>query len=146
MSSPTELAWLAGIFDGEGSFVMGFEKKRRLYNAMIHLGNTDKGIISESLRIMQELGCVVSMKQKSREGSLGKRPFTRMQVSSHDSVVVLLEALLPYLRSNRQEKGAAILEFVKLRQLKHKLSPTLRGYGEREVFLAEHVRSINKAT
>ena len=143
MATTAELAWLAGILDGEGSIVMGFEKKRRLFNPMVHICNTDAGIVAECQRILADLKCVVSIKLHPRSSSFGKRPLTRMQVSSHASVARVLEALLPYLRSIKRARAEGMLEFVRSRLPKIDSGPNeSRGYTAREKEVALEVRSI----
>ena len=82
-----EKAYLAGLFDGEGS--IGY------YNSKPYLTitNTDARIFNW---IKQRISIGI-IKTRSRVGSLGKKPTWEWSVRNKLQVVLVLEAIRPYL-------------------------------------------------
>lgn len=141
----TDIAWLAGIVDGEGSIIMGFEKKRSLYNPFVAIGNTDKGILAESFAIMTLLGCHVTLSEMKvdRLGRFGRKRCWKLVVAGLDSLIPLLEVLIPHMASYKKVRAEAVLEFCKLRLAKRRCGGNdARRLTDEEIALAEKARSI----
>lgn len=83
----TEKAYLAGLFDGEGS--VGY------YNGCVYITitNTDAAVFSW-IRSITSIGII---KSRSRVGSLGKRPTWEWSVRNKQDGRVVLEAMRPFL-------------------------------------------------
>lgn len=136
-----DVAWLAGIIDGEGSITMGFYKARGVYGPAVSIVNTDQSILDECLRILGVLGCSSTVHRR-KINHLGTRPVTQIVVANHASVMRLLEIVHPYLRSEKKRvRGKAMLEFVQSRLPKSSERNESRGYTPREVELAAQVRN-----
>jgi len=97
-----EIAWAAGLFEGEGS-----SYKTRT-GVRIELSSCDEDVVDEFARIMN---C----------GTISKRerppykPHWRWYTNKRDDVIEILTFLLPYLGKRRTENAQAVLE--KARQI-----------------------------
>ena len=139
-----DLAWLAGILEGEGTITLGKHKVRVSYNPIVSFSNTDEAIIREGQRIIAEIGSVPTT--LSVENSrIGKKPIWRVQVTSFDGVERVLAAVLPYMKSAKCDKAALLLQFVRERQGKKRLGGLARCYTSQEIHLAEVIRMPKRA-
>jgi len=95
--SDTELAYLAGLIDGEGSFVIakGYP--------VLSLGSTDKPVIDW---LCQKLGG--SFTAYPNGGGLGTKPFYRWRLSKSRAVALLALRARPYWIIKRTQAEAAI--------------------------------------
>lgn len=98
-----ELAWLAGIIDGEGSILLGSKGKANKHpgyhgiqvGATIHITNTDGNIINRCVEIISSLGvnCHIANKGFTPNHSV----VYRIDIGKMAHIKTLLEALMPYL-------------------------------------------------
>jgi len=103
-----DIAWLAGIIDGEGC-VGQYQNGRHPYlQARIDIANTDFGILNEVRRILDGWFIVYSYK-KSPSYSNRKQCYY-IRILRKMEVRFVLEKCLPYLKSIKGYKAIAILE------------------------------------
>lgn len=97
-----DLAYLAGLMDGEGSIGIRKVIDPRMLNFRYHIFiavvNCDKPVLEE-FKNKTEIGCIYT--RKSIKG-FTNRPVHQWQISSNQAAS-LLEVLLPYLRIKRQQ-------------------------------------------
>lgn len=128
MTSESELGWLAGIIDGEGTIVLflGVGKNGKLRNVspQIVIGNTEHVMIEKCADIMQKLGvgAHISSREPKRpcgvEGSKVKSTYKTLHVISvvgYSRSQKLLQAIVPYLITGKKERGEMILRFIEQR-------------------------------
>ena len=98
MDSSNELAYLAGVFDGEGSFGIWSrgKDKRKGFRASIEM--TDEDVIMKFL-VHFKVGTIMYIKQREEH----HKPSYRWKVDS-DSAVNVIRKMLPYLSKRRQAK------------------------------------------
>lgn len=120
-----DLAWLAGIVDGEGSILITKNGHKGNYHGhnmcvQFHITNTCGNIISKSQEIINSLGinCRLCTQDKGALNKSWKTAF-RIDISKFSQLRILLAALLPYLVS---KKGQAeiVLRFIDQRLAKGK--------------------------
>lgn len=101
----TDLAWLAGLLEGEGSFMMGRNTVggKVYFYPKIVVTMTDKDIID---RVSDLFGVTT---YKLPDASYMKKQQWRSQVSGYKAAV-LMEALIPFMGFRRTEKIKEILE------------------------------------
>lgn len=137
----TDLAWAAGIIDGEGSiFIMKQGRKDRErdrnYILRVSVQSTDPYMTKELLRLFKD-GAVFTQE-------LDKRPNNsntlKWQISGHRAAKVL-EKLLPYLRV-KHEQAVAAIEFQNTTK-KHWKHMTEEDYNK-QVFFYEYLRQAKK--
>jgi hypothetical protein len=98
--SPEEVAWLAGILEGEGSFIStGY--------CSIQVTMTDRDI---SARIVEVTG--VGRVHERRPQKSNHRPSQLWTVAQHEQIRQLLGAVLPWLGERRSEAALCLLKKV----------------------------------
>ncbi len=97
--APEQAAWLAGIYEGEGSCAITKGRAIRVEIVM-----TDRDII-ERVSALTGLGSVRSVAQRSRD----YKSAWRWSIGSHDAVV-FLQAILPWLGSRRAARAEEAIE------------------------------------
>lgn len=124
--SEAELGWMAGILDGEGSICLflGVRKGGKLNHVspQVSLGNTDKAMIEEFVRIANKIGTGVHVheRQPAPGGVPGMKPkraksYKRMHFASivgFQRVRTLLTAVTPYLVTSKRQKSELLLQFI----------------------------------
>ena len=91
---PTEAAWLAGLFDGEGSLVMDL---RGTFACVLCIVNTNMKAL-KTARLFAGCGGI----DVKRKADAHHKPQWKWRVSRQRDVVLTLEQLLPYLVIKRQ--------------------------------------------
>lgn len=104
----TQLAWIAGILEGEGSFVEKHVKKggRNYYYAKIQCGMTDEDVV----RRLHTLTGVGNVNGPSVPRKAGHKPMWHWSVGAQADVIPLLRALKPLMGKRRSEKIAYLLD------------------------------------
>lgn len=94
--TPEQIAYLAGIVDGEGSFVLHYHARRSKYSSQLQIGNTDLRLLQW---IVSNFGG--SVYPEHRESPRHK-PIWRW-ISHSESLTDLIESILPYLIVKRSQ-------------------------------------------
>lgn len=106
--SATDLAWAAGIVDGEGCIYIGKRSRERPgstrpgWKCTLRVANTDVRMVN---RMWQFFGGHVTPPRMIR---LSTRPYFEWHSESARSTRAILEALLPYLVVKRDQAEVAI--------------------------------------
>ena len=116
-ASSTEVAWMAGMLEGDGHITMRFNRvgkaaKKAYILTAVEFVNTDKAIIEEVVRVCKMLGVNMYVKC-SKQGSHGKR-MALWRCSTHrmKSAKPLLEAMYPYLVGEKKQRAEYMLQFI----------------------------------
>lgn len=107
--SKEQLAYLAGIFDGEGYVTMSASQSPR-YTLYVGIVNTYLPV----LKLLQETFGGTLYLLKRREGQLGKLPCFSWRVSQSDALV-FLEAIYLYVWIKKAQTDVAI-EYLRTRK------------------------------
>ncbi len=113
----TDLAWLAGVIDSDGS--IGFESGRKTgsnITVRVTVTNTDDVLISEVLRIYSILGISNYCKKRKKFGNDGhnRKPIYDLQVHRLREVRDILNLVIPFMHSKRRKAELAV-EFCNIR-------------------------------
>lgn len=142
-----DLAYLAAIWDGEGSFMVDKFKDERYkggycYSARSQVCNTNKAIVDKVTRILNEMDIKYSVSnRKDTRHSIWKE-ITQVRVGSLQGNKTLLENLIPFL-SGKQAKAKLVLDFVlrRLDNLERRLDRTQEGsefYAKAKIIQDSH--------
>lgn len=124
ISREVELAWLAGILDGEGCLELNMKKAKngkRYLNPKIRIYNTDIRMIEKVSRIYKSLNLVffytLGNNGKHRSPLTGKRWKTQIGIciASQGTTRKLLEIVMPYL-VNKKSMAQIIIKVISLVQ------------------------------
>ena len=119
-----DLAWLAGIVDGEGSILItknGHKGNYKGHNMVVqfHITNTCGNIINKSQEIINSLGINCRVYARDYQGANKWKVCFRIDISRFKQLKVLLEALLPYLVS-KDGQAKLVLRFIDRRLTKNR--------------------------
>jgi len=133
-----ELAYMAGLFDGEGTIgIFKVQPRRRTKNPtfrpIIQFVNTDLRLIAKFTNIAKVLGCTYYMHTDSKNH---RKTCYTVQITRFSMQVSWLEAFIPYLVGKR-EQAELQLEFVKRRielnannaSVKDRKGNIIKGFG-----------------
>jgi hypothetical protein len=117
ISREGDLAWLAGIIDGEGCLTVDLkmaDNGKNYLQPKIRIINTDVRMIQKCARIYSELGVVFyyNINKKRKEHYKDQ---TAIIISSQGSSVKVLNAIIPHL-ANKQEIARVMLKVIELVQ------------------------------
>ena len=117
----TNIAWLAGIMEGEGSFFIAHQQRSQTdqIRATITMSNTDPGLVNKALQVFEEIGTPLYLHEyKNKKGST--RPVFEMSTAQQSKVKTICEALIPYMFGEKKAKAEILLRFVNNRLAKGK--------------------------
>lgn len=100
MANDVEIAWAAGLFEGEGSCYVGHAGQRQ---PIVVLSMTDEDVVRRFARIIGR-GNVQSYRRPPR------KRYWRWSVQSKDDVLAVLGVLWPLLGARRQEAATEVIE------------------------------------
>lgn len=128
-----DLAYLAAIWDGEGSFMVERFKDDRYkggycYSARSQVCNTNKAIIDRVKQILDGMEIKYSISNRRDKRFPIWKEISQIRIGSLDSNKKLLENLLPFL-SGKQAKAQLVLDFVmsRLENFEKRLNRTQEG-------------------
>lgn len=149
-ATPLELAYLAGVWDGEGSFGVSFMSgaiRRKMgfsdaYHGAAAVVNQNEAIIVRVVQIMDALGVKAHIHTSRGRGGGRWRDTYRIKVARYSELKKLIEALLPYL-VGKKPHAELLLRFVNSRLSRMYLSKGEKGYNEEELSLYEQLKKLN---
>lgn len=104
--TPTDLAWLAGLLEGEGCFTL--HKTSGWHYPMVSLKMTDRDVVERAAYLM---GAPSVFKDGKRTAALGKKPVYVAHVTSVNAYLFLLE-IKPLMGERRQARIKEIIDAV----------------------------------
>ena len=113
MLSETTKAYIAGIFDGEGTCCLALSKTTQLHHSQCYqpnvcISNTSKSLL-ESIRRDLWLGLVDDGRQEKEQWKRGYKLYFRQH-----QIVPFLALILPYLRLKKRQ-AELLIEFCSLK-------------------------------
>lgn len=147
--SETDKAWLAGFIDGEGYIgivrsrkkITGQSSDTLLYHPWVIVTSTD-------VKVLEDIQLVVStQKRASLSRTAGHKAAYQIKITKFNDVVLLLEAVLPYLRL-KHKQAKILVEFCKYRDsvkiITGRGSRGKTSFGEVEEKMYLKLRELNK--
>lgn len=102
-ATPEQIAWAAGLFEGEGCFHASTRKTGKRVVAM-RLSMTDRDVVDRFASIMP-YGTVRTPRRMSGEGREHHKPIHEWNSQTAVHVVEMVNMLLPYLGARRRAKA-----------------------------------------
>jgi len=116
--TPVEIAWLAGIFDGEGSVILQRRNKGHAAIVGFHITNSDMSLLSKCQSVLQ---MITKRPVKLNKKKLYDHSFVQsnldiytIDLRKQSDLQKILTFLLPHLTSKRR-KSAMVLEYINFR-------------------------------
>ena len=125
MVKDIDLAWLAGIIDGEGCFTLktpvfrGEKNGYSPYTVWLVLCNTSEDMLIDTNNILKDLGVQIKPIRKVWKGKKATRWQYWIDVVRKHDLLKTTNALLPFLRSKRDE--ASIVSWFLTRSCQEKV-------------------------
>lgn len=117
MALDTDIAWLAGIIDGEGCLSVKRPIRRKSgvrkgyktsYQVWLVLCNTSKAMVDRASRILKEMGVAHQPIRKVWKGKKATRWQYWLHIAKKAEVLSAIEQLLPHLTAKRTEAEVVI--------------------------------------
>ncbi len=147
-----KIAWLAGIWDGEGTFSIVKQYKRRYGNEIKNFGlnpkltmeNTSEIIINECCKILGGLGITYYIQERTPRSVKHKRTYI-LSICRNDMIIKSCKVLLPFLIAKR-EQASLLLKYSQSRieNLTHYRPKNHVGYSDEEYSICEKLQLLNK--
>lgn len=120
--TPINLAWLAGIWDGEGTFAIcrsnrnnrTLKQSTPVFTGRLTLSNTSETMIDEILRVLSSIGVRVSIWKNPKPRKVNHKREIHLTINRQEDVIKCCEMLIPYLIV-KKERALTVLEFMKIR-------------------------------
>jgi len=146
-----ELAWLAGIIDGEGYIGIQLERIRkhsiaRRATVGMQISNTDEEICLKAVSIIKKIGINPYLKiDKTALKKSSKKIVYVVVVHRMALMIRLLKPVLQYLTGNKKKRAELVLEFCELR-MKNYIhgSHTKNFYNDRELEIIDTCLPLQK--
>lgn len=148
----TDLAWLAGILDGEGAVYIGrsFQKKRAIYSPDIRVEMVHEPTVDRVCSIYRQLGAACTKKSLPMRNRR-HRPRHIVWMKGHESILRVCKAVRPFLVTKAQQ-AQLVAEFCRLRlkarfrkfEKRDSRGRLTTSYSTREPILYAKVRTLNK--
>lgn len=140
----TDLAWLGGIWDGEGSICL-FQHKSEYENKIkpiIVVVNTDLSILNKIRKILEEIGCKFVLTERKKIKAHHKLTYT-FSTSNSKYIKLFLENVLPHIHGEKQAKGEILLAYISQRMDKMERIPSKGStpYDDKDWAYLEQFRS-----
>lgn len=126
----TEVAYLAGLLDGEGSISVLLRKTDKAFNTEVVVSNTN-------LKIIELFNPLLPSHNREQQFRNCKK-LTRIAYRKHADILFVLERLLPYMALKKRQ-AELMIAFCKSR-----LSIKKRQYTEDERRWVAEIRLLNK--
>lgn len=98
-----DVAWLAGILDGEGCITMPKNGRGIGYAVRVEFFNTCRPMLDKVSRTLRAIGVEHSVYSalKAKTNQLAKKPVYRVVMTRREEIVRCLEHLIPHLTEKR---------------------------------------------
>lgn len=109
-----ELAWLAGMLNGDGCFFINLREigKGLTSEVRLTLTQTDAGLIEKAGIIMEAVTGAFPHVQEAPPHGFGKRSIMHLKVCKQTQLHALLPRLLPYLAGEKAAKARLMFRFI----------------------------------
>jgi len=122
----TDLAWLGGYWDGEGSIAL-FTHTERTGNTKIcptvSVINTDIALVNKSRKILEELGCNFVLHERKPKNTRHSTAWV-LTTRNQDYIIKFLTAVSPYLWGEKRQKAEILLDYCQRRSAKIRRLPS----------------------
>ena len=116
-ATPTELAWLAGVFDGEGSARIYRHNGSHFYAQVDACTNTDYVLVAKVSDLLVKIGIRHHVRNNGNDKNARHSPAYSVRITSYSSVRDLLLAILPWVTGQKRHQAELLLSFVRLSRI-----------------------------
>lgn len=138
-ATATDVAWLAGIVDGEGHIGLSYNNQKRGIMTCrfdVQIVNTDYELIDKVVSIVRKMGINPHIRERVHKKSSWATNKI-VTISRLPNIEKFLDALLEYLTGVKKEKAKLMLALLRSRLAKY---PSRQAYDDYEQSLVEAFR------
>ena len=156
LPSTVELAWLAGFIDGEGTFGLHVNAKRRTIQPRLTVPNSNRRSIERVEVLLRALiGRELTISTCKGKSRTGFRPYFVVSLSKHADLEIVVRALYPYV-VGKQRHVDVLLEYLKIAPTSRRNTKTITklygrpsafttvGYDDRHYEFVAQMRHLNR--
>ena len=116
-TSPTDVAWAAGLLEGEGCFSICHRKSAKWDHktVAVHCEMTDEDTIQKLLSVFKVGTINQRLSMKRNDGRIRKDTWI-WSVQNHSGIELVLKSVHPYLSKRRTQKAEELLEYIEKRK------------------------------
>lgn len=122
----TDLAWLAGFWDGEGSITLFTHQEKNGMKKIcpsVSVVNTDIGMINKTRKILEGLGCNFNLSERQPKNSRHSKVYI-LQTRNMNHIIKFLSATTMYLSGEKRERAEILLDYCVRRAVKLERLPS----------------------
>lgn len=138
---PLEIAWLAGIIEGEGYIGLSCKVTGDFqYLPRVQIINSDMTLLEEASKILKnhDVPHYIMHRKPSLKGLKNNRRVTDLRITGISRVAKVLELVAPLMRGEKKARAEVILKFCQSRMGVYKNTP----YQEVEHSLYQDFRKL----
>lgn len=140
-----ELAYLAGVIDGEGTITIERTGNRRLngiqgLSPKVVVANTDTALIDYCANLFKRIGVKPHIKMQKRGYKTRKKDQYWITIGTLTKCRKLLIPIMPFLIA-KHAQAELVMEFIRIRG--DTLEAKGKPYGQAELRLLERIRALN---
>lgn len=106
-----DIAWLAGIWDGEGSIL--FQQNGNNLRPSAEVSNTDVLIANKVIKLLEENDIGAYIRERSPKDH--RKSYWQITVGEFNSLQKFLELVVPYMNSSKKHRGELVLHYLNKR-------------------------------
>lgn len=104
MATKAEVAWAAGLFEGEGCFTISHDRKQKTQQCRVKLNSTDEDVVRKFFAVMQ-VGSVVRVRPTQRHHKVQ----WQWSASRLEDVIRVYRLLESHLGNRRRQRGLDVI-------------------------------------
>ncbi len=138
-----DIAWLAGIVDGEGCLRAKFNSHDRTIPTIwleLRIGNTSMSLLEKCQRIIQDL-CHKKHNLNKHCRTENLHVMWSIEVTKQNYLLTVIEAILPHLTSKRAQAEAMLVYLRSRKNRKHYHQP----YTQEELGLVDALKFLKRS-
>lgn len=149
MSHDTDLAWLAGFLDGEGSLVLYYSGgQHKFISTILQTVSTNEDNIRRVKAIISEIvGREIRYRLGKGKSLEGRRPTWYLQVTRQEDIAAVCVAILPYLVGKKPQAELMLRYLASSPKATHtrgsRMNP-VSGYTEAHHQMVSEMRHLNR--
>lgn len=117
-ANPLDVAWLAGIVDGEGCLQIQPNRDRNGFmhiRVCVKIANTSRKMMDKVSRIIEEIAFKRYQLSETINTKGKQSKFFNVNITKQSAVLAVLEAILPHL-TVKEEQAAVVIEYCRSRK------------------------------
>jgi intein/homing endonuclease len=109
-----QLAWLAGIIEGEGCFSLVTAGRYNFFQIAITITNTDLLLLNECINILSSIGINARLTYRSKK-IINRKPRYDVVLNGFENMKKFIDIILPFMKSSKKAQAELMGNFLERR-------------------------------